>query len=190
MPAWGGALRVLSRHQGMDGSGCRCGGVRPSAPFVPRSRGKSPENRWQQPALFTVEYAVARYLMALGIRPVAMAGHSLGELTALCLAGVYSLEDGFRIVNKRALCMDKAATMGLDPGVMAAVDAPLDLLQEMLKGAEQVYISNINSPNQVVLSGKTEAVKNFGNRLKEMDTGPPCCGSVWPFIPHHEGHPG
>ena len=68
------------------------------------------KTRWQQPALFTVEYAVARYLMALGIHPVAMAGHSLGELTALCLAGVYSLEDGFRIVNRRALCMDKAAT--------------------------------------------------------------------------------
>jgi malonyl CoA-acyl carrier protein transacylase len=126
------------------------------------------KTRWQQPALFTVEYAVARYLMALGIHPVAMAGHSLGELTALCLAGVYSLEDGFRIVNQRALCMDKAATMGLDPGVMAAVDAPLDLLQEMIKGQEQVYISNINSPNQIVLSGKTEPVKNFGNRLKEM----------------------
>ena len=126
------------------------------------------KTRWQQPALFTVEYAMARYLMALGIHPVAMAGHSLGELTALCLAGVYSLEDGFRIVNKRALCMDKAATMDLDPGVMAAVDAPLDLLQEMIKGRGEVYISNINSPNQVVLSGKTEAVKNFGNRLKEM----------------------
>jgi len=52
----------------------------------------------------------------------AMAGHSLGELTALCLAGVYSAEDGFRIVNKRALCMDKAAGMHVDPGVMAAVD--------------------------------------------------------------------
>ena len=126
------------------------------------------KTRWQQPALFALEYAMARYLMALGIHPVAMAGHSLGELTALCLAGVYSLEDGFRIVNQRALCMDKAATMDMDPGVMAAVDAPLDLLQEMLQGQEQVFISNINAPNQVVLSGKTEAVKNFGNRLKAM----------------------
>jgi len=126
------------------------------------------KTRWQQPALFAVEYAVARYLITLGIHPVAMAGHSLGELTALCLAGVYSLEDGFRIVNQRALCMDKAATMDVDPGVMAAVDAPLDLLQEMIQGQEQVYISNINAPNQVVLSGKTEAVENFGNRLKEM----------------------
>ena len=67
------------------------------------------KTRWQQPALFVLEYAMARYLTTLGISPVAMAGHSLGELTALCLAGVYSLEDGFGIVNQRALCMDKAA---------------------------------------------------------------------------------
>ena len=126
------------------------------------------KTRWQQPALFAMEHAMARYLITLGIHPVAMAGHSLGELTALCLAGVYSLEDGFRIVNKRALCMDKAAAMHVDPGIMAATDAPLDLLKEMIQGREDVHIGNINSPNQVVLSGNTEAVKNLGNRLKEM----------------------
>ncbi len=113
---------------------------------------------------------MARYLTILGINPVAMAGHSLGELTALCLAGVYSLEDGFGIVNKRALCMDKAAAMqNMDPGVMAAVDAPLDLLQEMIQGVEaDVHISNINSPRQVVVSGKTGSVKDFCTRLKGM----------------------
>src|SRR5208283_2638318 len=127
------------------------------------------KTRWQQPALFVLEYAVARYFLSLGIHPVATAGHSLGELSALCLAGVYSLEDGFRIVNMRARCMDNAAGMHMDPGVMAAVDAPLDLLKELIQGREEdVHISNINSPSQVVLSGKTEAVKNFGNRLKEM----------------------
>jgi malonyl CoA-acyl carrier protein transacylase len=127
------------------------------------------KTRWQQPALFVLEYAIARYLLSLGIHPVATAGHSLGELTALCLAGVYSLEDGFRIVNMRARCMDKAGGMHMDPGVMAAVDAPLDLLKELIQGQEEdVHISNINSPSQIVLSGKTKAVKNFGNRLKEM----------------------
>ena len=126
------------------------------------------KTRWQQPAMFAVEHAMARYLTTLGIRPVAMAGHSLGELIALCLAGVYSPQDGFRIVNKRALCMDKAAAMNVDPGVMAAVDVPLDLLKEMIHGLENVHIGNINSPNQVVLSGSTEAVKNLGKRLKEM----------------------
>jgi len=125
--------------------------------------------RWQQPALFVLEYAMGRYLLSLGIHPIATAGHSLGELTALCLAGVYSLEDGFRIVNMRARCMDNAVGIDMDPGVMLAVDAPLDLLNEFIQGREKdVYVSNINSPLQVVLSGKTEAVKNFAARLKEM----------------------
>ncbi|MFH1998835.1 MAG: type I polyketide synthase, partial [Planctomycetota bacterium] len=126
------------------------------------------KTRWQQPAMFAIELAMAQYLTTLGIRPVAMAGHSLGELTALCLAGVYSPEDGFRIVNKRALCMDKAAGMHVEPGVMAAVDVPLDLLKEMIHGQQDIHIGNINSPNQVVLSGSTEAIKNLGVKLKEM----------------------
>ena len=125
------------------------------------------KTRWQQPALFAMEHAMARHLITLGIHPVAMAGHSLGELTALCLAGVFSLEDGFRIVNKRALCMDKAAALNVDPGTMAATDAPLDRLKELIRGRDDVHISNINSPKQVVLSGNTEAVKMFGNSLKE-----------------------
>jgi malonyl CoA-acyl carrier protein transacylase len=126
------------------------------------------KTRWQQPAMFAMEHAMARYLATLGIHPVAMAGHSLGELTALCLAGVYSPEDGFRIVNKRALCMDKAAAMNVDPGVMAAVDVPLDLLKDMTHGLEDIHIGNINSPLQVVLSGNTEGVKNLCKRLKDM----------------------
>ena len=126
------------------------------------------KTRWQQPALFAMEHAMARYLTSLGIRPVAMAGHSLGELTALCLAGVFSAEDGFRIVNKRALCMDKASAMHGDPGTMAAVDAPLDLLKELLQGQSQVHIGNINSPQQVVLSGNTEELRSLCKKLKEM----------------------
>ena len=125
------------------------------------------KTRWQQPALFTMEYAMAQYLISLGINPAAVAGHSLGELTALCMAGVYSMEDGFRIVNMRARCMDKAAAMNIDPGVMAAVDAPMEMLKEMMQGQENIHIGNINSPNQIILSGNTETVKNLGKKLKE-----------------------
>ena len=148
------------------------------------------KTRWQQPAMFTMEYAMARYLISLGIHPVAMAGHSLGELTALCLAGVYSAEDGFRIVNKRALCMDKAAAMHVDPGVMAAVDAPLDLLKEMIQGQEDVHIGNINSPNQIVLSGNTEAVKDLWQKIEGNGIpGHPLAGQHGLPLPYHEGHP-
>ncbi len=123
--------------------------------------------RWQQPALFALEHAMARYLTSLGIQPVAMAGHSLGELTALCMAGVFSAEDGFQIVNKRAICMDKAAAMHIEPGIMAAVDAPLELLEELMRGQDQVQIGNINSPKQVVISGTTAAVRDLSQRLKD-----------------------
>ncbi len=124
------------------------------------------KTRWQQPALFTMEYAMVQYLTSLGIRPTALAGHSLGELTALCLAGVYSFEDGFRIVNKRAICMDKACTMNVDPGVMMAVDAPQEVVEEVLSGANGVYITNLNSNHQIVIGGNTEKIKEIGVELK------------------------
>ncbi len=126
------------------------------------------KTRWQQPALFTMEFAMVKYLQSLRIRPTALAGHSLGELTALCLAGVYSFEDGFRIVNERAVCMDKACEINVDPGVMLACDAPLDLLKEIIAKRDQIYVTNINSPHQVVLGGNTEAVTALGKELKEM----------------------
>jgi malonyl CoA-acyl carrier protein transacylase len=124
------------------------------------------KTRWQQPALFTIEYAMVQYLWSLGIRPDALAGHSLGELTALCLAGVYDFEDGFRIVNMRAVCMDKACTMHVDPGVMVAVDAPLNMLQGFLAKRQEVYLTNINSPRQLVVGGKTEEIKLLSAELK------------------------
>ena len=70
---------------------------------------------WQQPALFTLEYALVRQLLSLGLRPTALAGHSMGELTALCVAGVFSFEDAFKIINKRAQCMDQAGSLNQDP---------------------------------------------------------------------------
>ncbi|NLI82598.1 MAG: SDR family NAD(P)-dependent oxidoreductase [Deltaproteobacteria bacterium] len=123
---------------------------------------------WQQPAAYTLEYALYQQLVSLGIRPVAMAGHSLGELTALAAAGVFSFEDGFRLVTKRAQSMDKASNQRPDPGVMMATDAPLDLLRERLRQAGEVFIANINSPRQVVLGGAREAVLRFGQKLKEL----------------------
>jgi malonyl CoA-acyl carrier protein transacylase len=126
------------------------------------------KTRWQQPALFTMEYAMVQYLRSLGIEPAALAGHSLGELTALCLAGVYSYADGFRIVNKRAVCMDKACDMNVDPGIMIAVDAPMDVIEQKLKENDGVYITNLNSPHQIVLGGDTEIAKALGAELKEQ----------------------
>jgi len=124
------------------------------------------KTRWQQPALFTLEYAVARYLMAMGITPEVMAGHSLGELTALCVAGVFTHEAGFSIINKRAQCMDKAGRNSADPGAMIATDVPLDLLKKKITGRSNVYFTNFNSPRQVVLGGRTTEVLKLRDELE------------------------
>lgn len=126
------------------------------------------KTRWQQPALFTLEYSMVQYLTSLGVKPTAMAGHSLGELTALCLAGVYSFEDGFRLVNQRAICMDKACSINIDPGVMMACDAPMEVINELRREKDKVYVTNINSPHQIVIGGDTDQVKQVGAKLKEM----------------------
>ena len=123
--------------------------------------------RWQQPALFALEYALARYLLDLGIAPAALAGHSLGELVALCLAGVYSLKDGFGIVDKRAKCMAKAAEMADDPGAMLAVDPRQPELKALVEEAEGVYYTNYNSPAQAVLGGPTRLVLDLQERLAQ-----------------------
>jgi malonyl CoA-acyl carrier protein transacylase/NAD(P)-dependent dehydrogenase (short-subunit alcohol dehydrogenase family) len=123
------------------------------------------KTRWQQPALFTMEYAMARHLLSLGVTPVAMAGHSLGELVALSLAGVFSDEDAFRIVDKRAQCMDRASRLHEDPGTMIAVEAPLELLKEKLGKGKNLYFTNYNSPRQVVIGGGTKAVLGLKDEL-------------------------
>ncbi len=122
---------------------------------------------WQQPALFTLEYALVRFLLALGLRPAALAGHSMGELTALCVAGVFSFEDAFKIINKRAQCMEKAGHLSGDPGAMIAVDVPGEILQEKIKARQQVYFTNFNSPRQVILGGATEEILALKEEIEQ-----------------------
>jgi len=127
------------------------------------------KTRWQQPALYTMEYAMVQQLMSMGVRPTALAGHSLGELVALSIAGVFSYQDGLRIVNKRAQCMDKASGLRGDPGTMVAVDAPMEYLQEKVAGCDNVYFTNFNSPHQVVLGGDTDPVLALMAEIKGED---------------------
>jgi len=124
------------------------------------------DTRWQQPALFTFEYAVACRLLELGLRPAALAGHSLGEFTALCLAGVLTPEDAFRVVDMRARCMAKAAAAGRSPGAMAAVDLPVEILQWKLSKHPGLAITNYNSPKQTVVGGDAAQVRALVDELK------------------------
>jgi acyl transferase domain-containing protein len=113
-----------------------------------------------QPALFTVEYAMARLWQSLGITPDAIVGHSLGEYVAACLAGVLSLEDALRLVAARARLVS-----ALPVGAMLAVTLAEEELLALLP--EDLSISLINGPRLCVVAGPVESVRRFEKRLEE-----------------------
>lgn len=113
-----------------------------------------------QPAVFIHSVAVARSL-GDGFRPDMVAGHSLGEFSALAAAGVLSFEDGLRLVRARADAMQKCCEKV--PGTMAAIigldDAKIEEICGQLNEKGMVVVpANYNSPGQVVISGEAEAV--------------------------------
>ena len=113
-----------------------------------------------QPALFTIEYALAQLWQQLGITPAAFVGHSMGEYVAACLAGVFSLEDALRLIAKRAKLVNE-----LPHGAMLAVTLPENEVLPLLTG--DLSISLINGPSLCVVAGPTAAVAELERLLNE-----------------------
>jgi acyl transferase domain-containing protein/NAD(P)H-dependent flavin oxidoreductase YrpB (nitropropane dioxygenase family)/NAD(P)-dependent dehydrogenase (short-subunit alcohol dehydrogenase family)/acyl carrier protein len=112
-----------------------------------------------QPALGVSGVAVHHLLRLLGVRPDMMAGHSYGELVALCCAGAYDVPTLLGLSHERAAAILSAA--GADPGTMAAVRATADEASAVLSAAglaDDVVIANHNAPRQVTISGPSPAV--------------------------------
>jgi acyl transferase domain-containing protein/acyl carrier protein len=112
-----------------------------------------------QPALFVVEYALARLLMSWGIVPQAMIGHSIGEWVAACIAGVFPLEKALPLVAARGLLMQ-----GLPRGAMLAVASPLADV-ERLAASEGLSIAAVNGPESVVVAGQLDAIDRLDQTL-------------------------
>lgn len=114
-----------------------------------------------QPALFSVEYALAKLVESYGIRPAAMAGHSIGEYAAAAIAGVFDLDTAVRAVSMRARLMHAAPR-----GVMVAVALSPEAVGEYLSdGAYQVDLATVNEPGGCVVAGSEEAIRAFTERL-------------------------
>lgn len=125
---------------------------------------------YTQPALLAAGVAVWRAWQAQGgASPAALAGHSLGEYTALVAAGALSLRDGAHLVRLRGQLMQEAAPAGI--GAMAAVlgaeDALVEEICQAVSGAEVVVPANYNSPGQIVIGGHAGAVDKALTRLAE-----------------------
>lgn len=113
-----------------------------------------------QPALFAVEYALAKLAESYGVRPGALAGHSIGEWVAATLAGVFDLPTAVKAVSMRARLMHASAR-----GVMVAVALGPDAIAEHLGG--EVDLAAVNDPGSCVVAGSEQSIRDFQARLAE-----------------------
>lgn len=114
------------------------------------------------PALFITQYALAQLWRAWGIESDGMIGHSVGEYTAACLAGVFSVEDALTLVTLRGRLFER-----LPAGAMLSVPLSTEQLKPMLSGA--LSIAAVNAPGLSVVSGPIAAVEELENALKARD---------------------
>jgi non-ribosomal peptide synthase protein (TIGR01720 family) len=115
-----------------------------------------------QPALFVVEYALAKLLMAWGLQPTSMIGHSVGEYVAACLAGVFTLEDALDLVATRGRLMQSCP-----PGAMLSVQLPEADVRPLL--TPELEIAATNAPASCVVAGPTAAVEALEKQLAAKD---------------------
>ncbi len=111
---------------------------------------------YAQPAMFTIEYALAKLWQSWGVQPDFLLGHSLGEYAAACLAGVFSLADGLRLVAERGRLMQYET----EPGWMVVVFADeAQVAKALAPYSHEVGIAAVNGPRNITISGRATAVQ-------------------------------
>jgi acyl transferase domain-containing protein/thioesterase domain-containing protein/acyl carrier protein len=118
-----------------------------------------------QPVIFIFQYALAKLLVSRGIEPAAMIGHSIGEYTAACISGVFSLEDALNLVGERGKLMQR-----MPGGAMLSVPLPEQELKTLLNknAADDLSLAAVNSSSRCVVSGSYGAVEAFERKLKQQ----------------------
>jgi acyl transferase domain-containing protein len=118
-----------------------------------------------QPALFAIEYALARTLESWGVEPDAVAGHSVGEYVAACIAGVFSLRDGLKLIATRGRLMQALPRDGAMFAILGHADA---VLQAVNDSEGKVSVAAFNGPANIVISGRRTEVEGIGRRLEQV----------------------
>ena len=124
------------------------------------------DTRLAQPLLGIVDLALAKFLESLGIIPDMLAGHSYGELPALCFSGVFGEDKLVDLSIQRAQSILNSVEGG-DPGSMLAASATHERLQPIIAKVEGCYPVNFNAPTQCVIAGTTEAINKLLEVLKQ-----------------------
>jgi len=119
-----------------------------------------------QPALLFMGVALARLLACRDVLPAAAAGHSVGEYTALCVAGALDAEDAVRLVVERGRAMAEAAPPGTS-SMAAVLGLSTEAVESALIGEPDVWPANYNTPTQVVIGGTMAGLERAAQRLRE-----------------------
>src|SRR5690554_971421 len=126
---------------------------------------KLKETHIAQPAIFTVGFIISHLLQKEGVVPSMVAGHSLGEYTALAVAGAIPFEEGLLLVKKRAELM---ASIPGDGGMAAVLNTDPEVLSTVLEKYQKeglIEPANFNSPSQVVVSGEKKLVVRLAEEI-------------------------
>ena len=116
---------------------------------------------YTQPALFALEYALYQLWHSWGIQPAVVMGHSVGEYVAACVAGVFSLEDGLKLIATRGRLMQQLPS----GGAMVSLMASAALVKDAIASQPEVAIAAINGPESTVISGPVAAVQTVVTQL-------------------------
>ncbi len=121
------------------------------------------DTAYTQPALFAIEYALAELWASWGVKPSVVMGHSVGEYVAACVAGVFSLEDGLKLIAERGRLMSALPK----DGAMAAIFAPQEQVAAALAPyARTVSIAAVNGQENIVISGRAADVQAILDHFK------------------------
>ncbi|WP_372365771.1 aminotransferase class III-fold pyridoxal phosphate-dependent enzyme [Candidatus Uabimicrobium sp. HlEnr_7] len=111
-----------------------------------------------QPLLFCIEYALAQLWMSWGIQPTVVMGHSVGEFAAACIAGVFSVEDGLKLISERGRLMQSLPRSGSMAAIFASEEQVAAAISEY---KDVVSLATANGPKNNVISGQSEAVSKI-----------------------------
>ncbi|MGL5833514.1 MAG: type I polyketide synthase, partial [Waterburya sp.] len=121
---------------------------------------------YTQPALFAIEYALAQLWLAWGIKPDYVAGHSIGEYVAACIAGVFSLEDGLKLVATRGRLMEELPSSG---GMLAIFSSQDKIAEAIAAFDQEVNIAAINHQQNTVIAGNSSTLTVIADQLASLD---------------------
>ncbi|QHG20750.1 type I polyketide synthase [Nostoc sp. ATCC 53789] len=124
------------------------------------------QTAYTQVALFAIEYALYKLWESWGIKPDVVMGHSAGEYVAATVAGIFSLEDGLKLIAHRGRLMQQLSSGGEMLSVMASIEKVNQLIAPY---SQKVAIASINGPQSIVISGEAEAIGAVQNSLEAED---------------------